>query len=258
MSDPVKANIVFLHIPKTAGQTIHTALCNAVGPEAVSPIRVHTQVADGPSQFPPGYRLYSGHLDWEAIERVPKPRFVFTVLRDPLERLASFYFYIRRQAERISLDELAKPNRIGMRMALLHGPDEYFFGGNEKWREFVRDHYHSVYCSYLISRRIRGFFSISKMNTSERVDLALKASKNLDGIYSVETLDVLQQDLHRKLGIEVDLTGRTVNAGPEGQGGGRWDRLNEIIEKDETRQGILEFVRSDQLLLSRINFGFTI
>jgi hypothetical protein len=113
MSDPVKANIVFLHIPKTAGQTIHTALCNAVGPEAVSPIRVHTQVADGPSQFPPGYRLYSGHLDWEAIERVPKPRFVFTVLRDPLERLASFYFYIRRQAERISLDELAKPNRIG-------------------------------------------------------------------------------------------------------------------------------------------------
>lgn len=67
--------IVFLHIPKTAGQAIHNGLITAVGGrEHVSPVRIHTQSAD---QYPAGYRLYSGHLDWDHIDRIGPDRFSF-------------------------------------------------------------------------------------------------------------------------------------------------------------------------------------
>lgn len=164
---PHSPTIVFLHIPKTAGQTIHAELGRVVGEAAVSPVRVHTQAGPGAAQFPPGYRLYSGHIDWEALETVPEPRFTFTVLRDPLERLASFYFYICREAGKLSPEELSTPARTGMRMALESSPDEYFFGGTPGWRRFVRDHYRLPYCSYLITRKIRGWSAMPDLPNPE-------------------------------------------------------------------------------------------
>lgn len=249
------ARIVFLHIPKTAGQTVHAALAGAVGPRAVSPVRVHTEAGPGAAQLPPGYRLYSGHLDWEALESIPAPRFVFTVLRDPLERIGSFYLYLRRQAEGLTPAELARPERTGMRMALEHGPDEYFFGGDPEWQRFVREHYHSPYCAYLATRRIRGFSRVADLPARELVARALAAARTLDGVYAVDALDVLERDLVARLGLRVDVTGRVVNASPEGRGGGRWDRLAAMVEREETLVRLRAFARADQVLMHRLGLG---
>lgn len=249
------STIVFLHIPKTAGQTIHSELARVVGATAVSPVRVHTQAGPGAGQFPPGYRLYSGHIDWDGLETLPEPRFVFTVLRDPLERIASFYFYLRREAAALSAAELTSPARTGMRMALENGPDGYFFGGDPAWGRFIRDHYHSPYCAYLVTRRIRGFSQVAEMPAPELVNRALAVAKGLDGVYSVERLDHLERDLEHRLGIRVDLTGRVVNADPEGRGGGRWARLAELVEKEETLDRLRRFARADQVLMHRLGLG---
>lgn len=249
-------NIVFLHIPKTAGQTIHTELARVVGARAVSPIRVHTQAGPGKGQFPPGYRLYSGHIDWVGMEQaVPEPRFVFTVLRDPLERIASFYFYLRRQAEELSEEELALPQRAGMRMALNHGPDEYFFGGTLGWLTFVRDHYHSPYCVYLATRKIRGFLDIDGLPPQQVLDRALAAAEKLDGVYSVDRLDLLERDVKDRLGAEINVTGRYVNADPSGQTKRRWPRLEAMVEKEETLAKLMRFARLDQMLMYRLGMG---
>lgn len=247
--------IVFLHIPKTAGQTIHAELSRVVGARAVSPVRVHTEAGPGPAQFPPGYRLYSGHIDWEGLDTVPEPRFVFTVLRDPLERIASFYFYLRRQAETLSAEELASPTRTGMRMALENGPDAYFFGGDANWQRFIRDHYHSPYCVYLVTRKIRGFSHVAGLHAPELVDRAEAAARQLDGVYTVEALDRLEDDVRQKLGIRIDVTGHVVNAGPEGRGGGRWNRLAAMIKRPETLDGLYRFARADQVLMHRLGLG---
>lgn len=104
--------IVFLHIPKTAGQAIHNALTHVVGgQEHVSPVRVNWQ-ANGGSTMPPGYRLYSGHIDWVDLETLP-PSFVFTVLRDPRERIASYYFYMVREAQEMGAEQIAATNAYG-------------------------------------------------------------------------------------------------------------------------------------------------
>ena len=151
--------IVFLHIPKTAGQTIHSELARVIGAPHVSPIRVHTQAARGPghaaAQLPPGYRLYSGHLDWTALDSLPEDRFVFSVLRDPWERIASFYFYMLEQAQGLDAATLEDPSRIGFRMILTHSADDYFFGGDVQWQQFILDHYDNFYCSYFATRKMR-------------------------------------------------------------------------------------------------------
>ncbi len=247
--------IVFLHIPKTAGQTIHAELARCVGAEAVSPIRVHTQAGPGVAQMPPGYRLYSGHIDWEALETLPEPRFVFTVLRDPLERIASFYFYIRREAEALSAEELAKPARTGMRNALQMSADDYFFGGDAGWQRFVRDHYHSPYCAYLVTRQIRGYAQVAEMPMRELVKQAVTVARGLDGVYAVDGLDALERDLKDRLGFDVDLTGRFVNAAPDAREARRWPRLEALFERPDTAHRLLSFARADQALMFRLGLG---
>ncbi|WP_114963981.1 sulfotransferase family 2 domain-containing protein [Tritonibacter mobilis] len=248
----VDSKVIFLHIPKTAGQTIHTELTRIYGKKWVSPVRVHTQAGPGIGQLPPGYKVYSGHIDWDALESVPEPRFVFTVLRDPLERIASFYFYLRRQAKDLTPSELSDPSRIGMKMALENSPDEYFFGGTPDWQRFVRDHYHSPYCSYLVTRHIRGYSHISNISQEDVVALALRSASKLSGVYSVDGLAYLEKDLKNKLNIDVNLTGTFVNADPNGKNSLRWPRLVEMVEKPETLEGLKKFAAADQELMSKL------
>lgn len=252
---PPDAPIVFLHIPKTAGQTIHSELARVVGRQAVSPVRVHTEAGPGAAQLPPGYRLYSGHIDWEALDTLPAPRFVFTVLRDPLERIASFYFYLRRQAGALSADELASPARTGMRMALEHGPDAYFFGGPPQWRRFIDDHYHSTYCAYLATRRLRGYASVSDWPCDRLVDRAVTAARGLDGVYTVDGLGRLERDMRDRLGVELHLAGRFVNASPGRRDSSQWARLEAMLERDESRDRLRRFALADRMLMARLGLG---
>ena len=245
-------NIVFLHIPKTAGQTIHSELVRAFGEKAISPVRVHTQAAQGAAQFPPGYQVYSGHIDWEALESVPQPRFVFTVLRDPLERIASFYFYLRRQAQSLSAQELANPARTGMRMILEKTADAYFMDGAPSWQKFILDHYHSPYCTYLATRRIRGFSEISGLSQEDLLARAQTGARHLDGIYSVDRLDLLETDLKARCGVDLRLTNRFVNADPEGRTRARWPKLDALLQDDSTRQQLRRFAAADQVLMARM------
>lgn len=256
MAGPVSDTvIVFLHIPKTAGQTIHSELTRVVGQQAVSPVRVHTEAGPGAAQFPPGYRLYSGHIDWEALETLPLPRFVFTVLRDPLERIASFYFYLRRQAESLSAEELSSPARTGMRMALENGPDEYFFGGSPQWRRFINDHYHSSYCTYLVTRCLRGYSRVADWPRRDLVLRAVEAARDLNGVYAVDRLDALERDLHTRLGVQVTVTDRFVNADPASRNVSQWARLEPMLERDESRMRLRRFAMADQMLMFRLGLG---
>jgi hypothetical protein len=256
MANPASdTTIVFLHIPKTAGQTIHSELARVVGQGAVSPVRVHTEAGPGAAQFPPGYRLYSGHIDWEALDTLPLPRFVFTVLRDPLERIASFYFYLRRQAGALSAEDLASPARTGMRMVLENSPDDYFFGGTPQWRRFIDDHYHSSYCTYLVTRHLRGYSRVADWSRRDLVAHAVEAARGLDGIYAVDGLEALERDLRERLGLQVNLANRFVNADPASRDASQWARLEPMLAHDESRMRLRRFALADQMLMFRLGLG---
>lgn len=240
---------VFLHIPKTAGQTIHSELSRIVGESRVSPVRVHTQAAPGTGQLPPGYDLYSGHLDWDALESLPEDRFVFTVLRDPCERIASFYFYTLKQALSLSEEELSHPHRTGMRRIRSLAADDYFFGGDAGWQRFIHDHYDNVYCTYLATRKMRGWLHLRDMSTEDRVAAAKANLDMIDRIYSTLDLSRLEADIEARTGQPISVVGNFVNAGGHTNGELRWPKLLERIESDASIRRLESFVDADEQLL---------
>lgn len=242
--------IVFLHIPKTAGQTIHNELTRVLGAQNVSPIRLYSQDKD--CQFPPGYALYSGHLDWHDMGNVPKDRFTFSVLRDPRERIASFYFYTKRQAEKLEPDELAKPSRTGMRTLLQSSADEYFFGGAKPLQRFINDQYNNFYCSYFATKRMRAHRLVADLPPAELVELALQGAAQIDRIYATTALADLEADMAREFGMTINLTGSFDNAAGA-QGDLRWPKLLALFEDETSAQKLEGFVTQDLELMRRLD-----
>lgn len=243
--------IIFLHIPKTAGQTIHSELARVVGEDRTSPIRVHTQAPDD-GQFPPGYSLYSGHLDWVDLGRLNADRFAFTILRDPFERIASFYFYLRQKSLNLDPEALNTPENTGLKKIKEQTADDYFFGGDAGWHQFIRDHYDNFYCSYFATRRIRGAAQIAEIPAGALLTLAQKGAEQLDRVYSIENLQALEQDIARLTGQQISIVGKRVNAGPKSQGAKRWPQLLERIEKESNRQKLADFSANDVKLMQQL------
>lgn len=245
--------IVFLHIPKTAGQTVHNQLAMAVGKDAVSPIRVHTQAPNGP-QMPAGYRLYSGHLDWTEVDDLPDP-FIFTVLRDPAERIASFYFYLLSEAGKLTAEELANPANQGKAMILQNPAETYFFGGSAAWKMFIHDHYDNFYCSYFATRRMRGWSAIRDIPAADLQEKALSGLSLLDRVYSTSALEVLEQDIARLYGATIRVAGNYMNAGQHARDEARWPKLLALMESDKARFALEDFAARDVDLLAKVEFA---
>ena len=240
--------IVFLHVPKTAGQTVHHALVSAVGGKAhVSPVRVHTQA--GPTgQYPPGYRLYSGHLDWDGLGSMRPHPFAFTILRDPRERLASFYFYLEAEARKLSPEALAAPQALGKRRLLEHSADEYFLGGDTAWQTFVRDHYDNFYCAYFGSGRVRAGPAHRALDPDTALARARAGLDRLDRVYFTDRLGALEDDIASRYGVRVSVQGTYRNVGTLARDTQRWPRLMARLEHDANRAALEAFVERDLVL----------
>ncbi len=247
--------IVFLHIPKTAGQTVHSELSRIIGQDATSPIRVHTQ-ADEYGQFPAGYQLYSGHLDWERLEIDAEEKFAFTVLRDPFERIASFYFYLHHKS--LGMDEcaLALPQNAGLQKIRQCSADDYFFGGSESWQRFILDHYDNFYCTYFATRRMRGTLQLEGLSTQMIIDRATMGAARLDAIYDIEKLQKLEKDISHLTGKKIKVASKRVNPGPDTVGTKRWPALLGRIESDAHRDRLTDLaVRDDKLMTHFAQIG---
>lgn len=246
--------IVFLHIPKTAGQTIVSEIRRIVGRQAMSPVRTHSE-APPDAQMPQGYRVHAGHIDWVDLDNLPEDRFAFSVLRDPRERIASFYFYLLREAGKLTPQELQKRERTGMRRMLEVTPDDYFFGGDRAWQRFIRDHYDNFYANYFITRRIRGWKQISDMSDADRLEKAFEGTGALQRIYSVDDLAPLETDLERILGKPLKLTGNYRNSGPEAGRTSRWGALIDRFEDKSLEERLDAFAAIDRQLMKRLGLG---
>jgi hypothetical protein len=98
--------IVFLHIPKTAGSTLNSIMERQYSRRqfySLYPTRLypdgnakqfHSMSTEQRAQL----RLLTGHVGYGFHCELPNPVTYFTLLRDPIERVISFYYYVRRNA----------------------------------------------------------------------------------------------------------------------------------------------------------------
>ena len=93
-SDYKKPCYIIIHIPKTAGITLRTALYNVFKDEIYPiPMGFHSQtIIKYPLDFFLRYRFIMGHVDYDFVNILPRERkFLITFLRDPINRLWSAY-----------------------------------------------------------------------------------------------------------------------------------------------------------------------
>ena len=93
------SRIVFVHIPKTGGTTLHTQLSVAVGADRVCRSR-HNDLSLRTGAELASARLFSGHYDRQCLSFVPGANTqVITLLREPRQRVRSLYAYLRAHKE---------------------------------------------------------------------------------------------------------------------------------------------------------------
>jgi hypothetical protein len=99
--------LVFLHIPKTGGTTLHQLLVDSLDGETMCPER-HNCLGRRSAVELASYRLFSGHYDRSALLLIPgSHRRVVTLLRNPRARLISLYRYLRAHSEkRASIEDM--------------------------------------------------------------------------------------------------------------------------------------------------------
>lgn len=89
--------VFFLHIPKTAGTSVTTALTSAFPEDrTLTPYQLNN-VRKHPPEIYMNAELLCGHFTHDVYgKRLPKqPDFILTFLREPVEHFVSLYFHLR-------------------------------------------------------------------------------------------------------------------------------------------------------------------
>jgi hypothetical protein len=99
VSPPTHATLIFLHLPKTAGTTLARILDRQYRLAAV--LRLYhsssgAELATMPQAELERVRVIMGHFKFGAHQFLSRPSCYVTVLREPIERVISHYFSVRR------------------------------------------------------------------------------------------------------------------------------------------------------------------
>lgn len=106
-------DLVFIHIPKTAGTSVLHALTTAFGDDAVLTVRPDRWANIKPEAFPaahldPKIRVIAGHITaaqlWDNLAIRRDNPLIFSVVRDPFDRLLSLFNYLHARG-RLSDDK---------------------------------------------------------------------------------------------------------------------------------------------------------
>ncbi len=175
-----RKNLVFLHLPKTAGQSIHSFLVSSFGSHEICPARTMDQMSYLSLSFLRRFRIFSGHFDWDAVTSIHGNNYVFTILRDPFERILSFYFYLRA----IGLNNNGNSGIFGADAAATLHPDDFFWNfPNKEVEDMCLNNFDNFYTFYFAARRFN-----SRMAFSEK-------RKNADSPIRFVALNLARENL---------------------------------------------------------------
>lgn len=107
--------IVFIHIPKAGGMTIYSAIRSIYKPSEIHKINPAAESLEKYKQLSvarkKNLKVIYGHMDYQIHKFMPSNSRYFTMMRNPIERVISHYYYVKRTANN-PLNELAKRSTL--------------------------------------------------------------------------------------------------------------------------------------------------
>jgi hypothetical protein len=191
--------IKFLHVPKTAGTSIRIFLQRFFLSRHICPATNNLEfLALSPEQRR-SYRLFTGHFDWSHLDQIEGQCFTFSILRRPQDRLVSYYFYLRAEGARLDAPSLARDENRGFHAALTLPPDAFFCdGGTGEVRKHLDALFDNFYAYYFAEKSFDARRRVQVGRSISEAELLARANRNLDaldGLYSMDDLSVLEQDV---------------------------------------------------------------
>jgi len=111
MSSPEKC-VIFLHIPKASGTTLRTIIDRQFHEGAILTIggRSENEFKNVHKEEKARIRCLRGHIWFGVHEYLPQPSTYFTILRDPVDRIISYYYYVLQNPYHYLFDEVTSKN----------------------------------------------------------------------------------------------------------------------------------------------------
>jgi hypothetical protein len=228
------APALFLHIQKTAGTSVVRVACN-VYENFISHYDHH-------GYKPEAFRyaaFVSGHFGYDYAQPLMKSRYSFTFLRDPAERVLSFYYHcLRSDPDEYTIYRLAQEKTIDdfLDMALDHQQVRSHIWNHQTWQ---------LACGWDNIART----SILQYDDDQMISEARAHLAEFDYIGFTETFDRDMSVILDNLGISFSAEAPRINAGgskplPEDLPSSTRDRLRRITEMD---QALFDYARSLRL-----------
>lgn len=122
MHEQSDITVIFLHIPKTAGTTLIKVLDRHYPAHRVYSLGLDAHAAVKAFKMLPlaerqQIRLLRGHMPFGLHSDLPQPSTYVTVLRDPIERVISEYYFILRTPQHYLYDVVVK-NKMSLKALL--------------------------------------------------------------------------------------------------------------------------------------------
>ncbi len=207
---------IFMHIQKTAGTTIVNLARSAYGNHDIIS---HGDYLEGVSHFPlkkdfkvneqvlhdfQKVPFLSGHFGYAFAKQYMRDRYSFTFLRNPVERVLSFYYFCRtRDPNAFEIYSLSQKTTLNgfLQMGLVEPEVKYYIWNNQVWQ---------LACGFgSLDNR-----ALSSFERGELLDLALS---HLDEFSYIGFAESFEQDRDRvltDLGIETPKEKIVSNATP--------------------------------------------
>ena len=115
--------VVFLHVPKTAGSSLTGMLTANFAPERIYRPQPHGELKSRAAHELADFDLICGHFDWSEFEAIPGPTQIVSVLREPVQRSLSLYWYWRAHTWAYGVEELGSR---GVQYAKSLSPEDFF------------------------------------------------------------------------------------------------------------------------------------
>ena len=112
----MKEKLIFLHIPKSAGSTIQTIFKRQYKKNAFFVPGEHPDLNIIKEELleKTNIRLCFGHMDFGMHDTIGKEYKYATILRDPIERIISHYYYVKRQPKHHLYNQAFKQNNFSL------------------------------------------------------------------------------------------------------------------------------------------------
>lgn len=198
---------LFDHIPKSAGTSIHSSLSGMFGPGRITPIILYESHNDSLRAYG-HFAVIAGHVNFEPGESLDPARHYLTLLREPIDRVLSLYYFFRHCAAPIpegTANPIRQFNRRCRELArslevkefmMSHEPAVCFHLDN-----FMTAHYSRLRClpgkTFSAHEKLQAASDVLRryaiVGTYDRIPNFLKAVGNMAGLPAVETVPRLNQ-----------------------------------------------------------------